>query len=67
MAEMTEHRITWEAGSHYGFGGATDWMSLDGQTPDEMSESLSQSNGGLPLGLELAIEGSQFSWNVEFR
>lgn len=64
-----EYRIHWEASSHYGFRGATDWTAWvgDDATPDEIEADLSKGSGALAQGLEEALEGSGFGWSVEVR
>lgn len=70
MSRPLEYRVCWNASSNISFSGATDWEEWGGapdETADQIEESLCRAGGGIAEGLDMAIEGSGFSWWVETR
>jgi hypothetical protein len=67
---VIEYRICWAASSNAMFKDETDWASWGGDPDDAqeaVEEALNKSAGGLPQGLEEALEASGFEWWVETR
>lgn len=63
-----EYRVCWAASSNGRFRGETDWApAAEGESAEDLEASLSSSAGGIPEGLDLALNGSGFEWWVETR
>lgn len=68
MEKTLEYRICWAASSNAQFKGQSDWeFANDDETAEEVEDALSRSHGGIPEGLDIALNGSGFEWWVETR
>lgn len=63
-----KYRICWNASSNISFHGETEWFEWEGDEGDseeDIKDSLNRDGGGLPEGLSMALEACGFEWWVE--